>query len=212
VLCCLQGALRPCGALRRPAALARLVQPALGCALKALPCAGTFLLRPKGPKALEQNLPAGLRVDDQHLDAAVRGAMRGPGGEAGVEVIGVAGPLANGYRVGRPQLDNVPFRPREHLVAIVELAEDLLEVSSAPPRDLGGSSEAELGGLEHVAQPLRGDAHVVSRADLVPLERLGRKRPKLVEPDPYDSGGVLVRGPSGSSFFTLRAFIAPPPW
>src|SRR5947209_4747514 len=108
--------------------------------------------------------------------------MRRPRRKPRIQVVGTAGSLANRLRVRVAKLGEVALHAREHHVAVVQLAEDLLEIASPPASDLRAAPEAELRGLEHVAKALRRDSHVVLLLDASGLEGLWRKRPHLVEP------------------------------
>ena len=83
--------------------------------------------------------------------------------------------------------------PGQHHVAVVDLAEDVLQVAGAPPSGVGGAAEAEAGHLEHVAEPLRRDPHVVLGLRLA-VERPRREGEHLIEPHLDDPGGVLPEG------------------
>ncbi len=94
----------------------------------------------------------------------------GPRGQAWIEVGRVAGALPHGCRVLGPKRRQVGLDPGQHHVAVVQLAEQVLEVAGTAPRRLRRLAEAELGRLEDVAKALRGDAHVVLVADAVELQ------------------------------------------
>ena len=89
------------------------------------------------------------------------------------------------------QLLEMPAHPRQHHVAVVDLAEDVLEVARPAARGVGGTAEGEAGHLEHVAKPLRRDPHVVLGLRLA-VERPRREGEQLVEPHLDDPGGVLA--------------------
>ena len=55
--------------------------------------------------------------------------MRSPGGERRMEIFGLAGALADRIRVGLAKVGQVALDPRQHDVAVVELAENLLQVA-----------------------------------------------------------------------------------
>ena len=70
-----------------------------------------------------------------------------------------------------------------------------------------GAAEAELRRLEHVAQPLGGDAHVVLLLDVAPAsgrfganERISSRRTRTIR------AAFSASGSRGSSFLTRRAF------
>ena len=84
------------------------MRPTLPCGLEsalhrpfqALPRAEALLLGPKPPEAVEEQGTTGVEVDDQDLEAAIRGAVRCPRGERRVELNCVPRPLADRRRVG----------------------------------------------------------------------------------------------------------------
>src|SRR3954454_11619444 len=149
--------------------------------------------RPELEEALVQQLAPGLQVDRERLEPAPRPRVRGPRRVPRVEVVGLGGhAVADGTRVGGPQLLDPRLDARQLDVAVVDLAEQVLELLDALERGVGVRAEARLGRhLEHVAQALRGDAHVVERGDLLRMERLGDERLQLVEPDADDPLGVV---------------------
>ena len=57
---------------------------------------------------------------------------------AGVEVVGLARPHADRVRVGVAQAPEMALDPGKHDVAVMELAEDPLQVAGPPPRHLAG--------------------------------------------------------------------------
>ena len=122
---------------------------------------GLLLAAPEGGEAIAEQLAAGLEVDGEHVEPAIRGAVRCLGRQPRIEVGSLPRPLSNGRGIGSLQLLEVLANPGQHHVAVVDLAEDVLEVAGAAPRRVGGPAEAEAGHLEHVAEPLRGDPHVV---------------------------------------------------
>src|SRR5262249_41726567 len=79
-------------------------------------------------------------------------------------------------------------------VAVVHLAEDVLQVAGPAAGGVGGAPEAEPRHLEDVAKALRRDPHVVLRLHPA-VERLGGERQHLVEPHLDDPGGVLAQPP-----------------
>src|SRR3954471_1585287 len=168
-----------------------------GRTVQVIPDPGPLLLGPERLEAVEQKLAAGLKVHHEDLEAAIGRPVRRPGRQRRIDVRGVAGPLANGRRVGAAKLGEMPFGSWKHDVAVVQLSEDLLEVPGAPSRDLAGPAEAELGRLQRVAQALGRDPHVVLLFDATGLERLRRERPQLVQPYPHDASGVLRQRPAG---------------
>ena len=95
--------------------------------------------------------------------------------ESRVEVGSVTGAPSDRLGVLGAKLGEVVSDARQHHVAVVQLAEHVLEVACAPPPGLAGAAEAELGRFEHVAQPLRRDPHVVLGIDLLGFERVGHE-------------------------------------
>src|SRR4051794_5067125 len=166
------GDLRP---LRRPAPLARLLQPAFGRPVESIPRTGTLLLRPEGPKPIEQEAAPGLEVDHQDLETAVGRPVRSPRGEGRIQIVCIAGAVANDGRVRIAKRGQMALHTGEHHIAVVKLAQGRLQVARPAPGDLRAATKAELRGLEHVAQPLGRDAHVVTGFDSLLPERLWRE-------------------------------------
>ena len=90
---------RPLGPLGDLAALARLRERAIDRPLEPLPGRGSLDLAPELGEALEQQLPPSRDPDGEELQPAVGGAVGGRGEQPRVEVLRVAGPLAQRRRV-----------------------------------------------------------------------------------------------------------------
>ena len=80
----------------------------------------------------------------------------------------------------------------QHHVAVVQLAEQALQVTGAAPGRLSRLAEAEAGRLEDVAQALGGDPHVVLRDGVGGVERGGNERAHLFEAHGDDARRVLL--------------------
>src|SRR5215208_2696504 len=183
------------GALRRVPAVPRVRQHAFRTCVEAIPGAGALLLGPEVDEALEQQLAAGLQVHQQDLQSSIGGAMGRTRSQSRIQVPRLTRSDANRRCVGISKVREMSLDSRQHHVAVMEITEDSLQVAGALTSDVGTPPEAEAGHLEHVAQPLRRDPHVVLLLDLPGFERLGRERPHLIEPHPDDPGGVLPQGP-----------------
>ena len=113
---------------------------------------------------------ARVEVNGEHLQPAVGGAVR----RRVVSFGSRSGACRRGpARRGRPgaQLSVVADTGQHHL-AVVDLAEDVLEVAGPAARDVGRPAEAEARGLEDIAEALGGDPQVVlglGPARLAPL-------------------------------------------
>src|SRR5689334_25304041 len=79
-------------------------------------------------------------------------------------------------------------------VAIVEIAEDRLQLLAGAARGLGLLAEAWREDLEHVAEPLSGDAHVVLRLACAPGKGLVGKTTQLIESHQDDPRGIRPQG------------------
>ena len=78
---------------------------------------------------------------------------------------------ANGGRVGGPQRAAVAAQAREHHVAVVDVAEQVLQRARRPGAVAGRRAQGGRRRLEHVAQALGRDPQVVQR----PRRRAGRR-------------------------------------
>src|SRR6185437_15504794 len=186
----------PAGALRCLGGAARLAcssQIAIGGSLEPQPGPGLLLAAPEGGEAIAEQLAASLEVDSEHVEPAVSSAVWCVGRQPGIEVGSPPRSLSNGRRIGSLQLLEVLANPGQHHVAVVDLAEDVLQIAGAPPGGVGGATEAEAGHLEHVAEPLRRDPHVVLGLRL-PVERTRREGEHLIKPNLDDPGSVLPEG------------------
>ena len=94
----------------------------------------------------------------------------------------------------------------QHHVAVVQLAEQVLEVAGSAPRRLGGLAEAELGRLEDVAKALRGDAHVVLVGDALEIQGSRGEGQHLVQADADDPCRVVGQRRAGIEFLDRLAF------
>ena len=200
------GALR---ALGGPAALPLARQHPLGGTLEPIPDARALLLGPELAKAVVKRAASRLHVDPEDLEAAIGGAVRRARRELGLEVGRVAGPRPDGLGVGRAQPRDVALDLRQHHLAVVQLAEDVLEVARAAPGLRCGPAEAQLGRLEDVPDALRGDPHVVLRLGARPgssasgtNERSSSRRTRTIR------AAFSASDDPGSSFLTFFAFIA----
>ena len=101
--------------------------------------------------------------------------------------------------------------PGQHHVAVVDLAEDALQ----PPGGVAGRlrlrPEAGPGDLEHVAQPLGGDPHVVLGRAADGSSAAGAKREQLVQPGADDPRRVGTQRRRRVEALHLACLQSPPP-
>ena len=145
---------------------------------------------PAVQEALEQEHAPGLEPHRQHLEAAVGVGVRDRRAQRRRQIVLVGGQLDEAVDVRVAQLADGGAHQREHLVAVVDLPQQVLELLGPLQRGPRVGPEAERGDLEHVAQPLGGDAHVVQGLDLLGVQRLGREGVELVEAGADDPLGV----------------------
>src|SRR5918996_785899 len=149
--------------LPRTARLAGAIQVAVDGALEPAPRSPLLLALPERLETIEEQPAAGLQVDRVHVEAAVGRPVMSLRGQPRIQIGRVTGLRPDALGVGSLQLLEVPLDAREHHGAIVDLTEDVLQVARAAPRRVGRLAEGEPGRLQHVAEPLGGDAHVVLR-------------------------------------------------
>src|SRR4051794_19456221 len=90
---------------------------------------------PRPDELRVENVTPGLQIDDQRLEAAVEQPVRRVAGGLGIEVLGTrAGGFAQSGGVLEPQPLDVALYARDHHVAVVDLAEQILQLLRA----LGG--------------------------------------------------------------------------
>src|SRR5438309_630645 len=107
-------------------------------------------------------MPAGLQIGRQRFEPAVAGATLGGAHQTRIEVRSVLGsPLDNSVDVLGPDPLHVRAYTRGHHVAVVDLAEEVLELAGDLRALARGRAETRRRDLEQVAQALGGDAHVV---------------------------------------------------
>src|SRR3954451_11542941 len=139
-----------------------------------------------------QDLAARSQVDVERLEAAIVEAVRriacGRGRE--VPAARAGGATQRGGVLGA-QAGDVRLHTRAELVAVVHLAEHLLELLGVLRALLGGRAERGCGHLEHVAQALGRDAHVVQLLHSRGIARCGGERAQLVQAHRHDLQGVL---------------------
>src|SRR5205809_81745 len=99
------------GSLGRAASLLGRAKAAGHRPFEPIPGTRSLLVGPELAKPIEQEIAAGPQVDDQDLEAAVRGAVRRSCGKSWVEVGRLAGSLAHRRGVGLPQLGEMAFDP-----------------------------------------------------------------------------------------------------
>src|SRR3954451_11679932 len=169
-----------------------------------------ILRLPRADEFRVEDVAPGPQIDDQRLEPSVEQAVGRVSGALGVEVLRLrAGSLAQGGGVLEPQPLDVALDARDHHVAVVYLAEQILELL----RPLGrpGRLVAEHGRvqLEHVAQALGGDAHVVQGVDVRRVEHGGRERTQLVGAQRDDPSRVRAKVPLGvEPLYLARLHVA----
>src|SRR5205085_2306499 len=108
-----------------------------------------------------------------------------------IEILRAAGAPEDRLRVlGTHELAML-VQAREHHIGIVHLAEQILDLLRPAASGRPRTTEAERGGLEHVAQALRGDPHVVLHLRLVRVESSRGERTELPEAHLDYASGVL---------------------
>src|SRR3954467_9334401 len=132
---------------------------------------------PSADEARVQDLAARTQVDDQGLEAAVEQPVGRLARGGGVEVRGVPRRLrAERGGVVEPEPLDVALDARDRLVAVVDLAEQVLELLGPLGGLRGRVAEHGRCELEQVAQPLGRDPHVVQRLDVARVEHGRRER------------------------------------
>src|SRR4051794_26123007 len=145
--------------------------------LLALHCNREVPPAPFAHEARVENVASRAEVDDERLEAAIEQPVRRLASGLRIEILrALAGFLAQPGRVVEPEPLDVALDARDRLVAVVYLAEEVLELLGLLRVARGRLAEHGRRELEHVAQPFGGDAHVVQVVDVARVERTRTER------------------------------------
>ena len=136
----------PAGALRGLGGAAGLLgaaQMAVHSPLQPWPRPGLLLAAPEGGEAIAEQIAARLEIDRQDVEPAVGGAVLRLRREPRIQIGRVAGLVPDSLGIGSLQLLEMPAHPGQHHVAVVDLAEDVLEVARPAAGGVGGTAEGE---------------------------------------------------------------------
>src|SRR3954469_16302622 len=149
------------------------------------------------------------QIDDQRLEAAVEQPVGRVAHGLGVEILGGrSGRFAHGGGVLEPQPLDVALDARDHDVAVVDLAEQVLQLLGALGRLLGRLAQHRLVELQHIAKPLCRNSHVVEGVDVRGVEYVGREGAQLAGAPLHDSSHVLEEVPLGVEALDLARLHA----